>query len=107
MPLAQVLADRLDALLRTSEIPDYPGAINGLQLASRRDVRRLATAVDFSSFTVQEAIRAQADMLLVHHGMFWGGVQPITGEVYRRIAALVASDVAVYSSHLPLDVHPE
>ena len=107
MPLAQALADRLDALLRTPQIPDYPGAINGLQLASRRDVRRLATAVDFSTFTVQEAIRAQANMLLVHHGMFWGGVQPITGEVYRRIAALVASDVAVYSSHLPLDVHPE
>ncbi|HEY7233675.1 MAG TPA: Nif3-like dinuclear metal center hexameric protein [Gemmatimonadaceae bacterium] len=107
MPLAQALADRLDALLRTSEIPDYPGAINGLQLANRRDVRRLATAVDFSSFTVQEAIRAQADMLLVHHGMFWGGAQPITGAVYQRIAALVTSDVAVYSSHLPLDIHPE
>jgi dinuclear metal center YbgI/SA1388 family protein len=46
-------------------------------------------------------------MLLIHHGMFWGGIQPLTGIVYERYAALVANDIAVYSSHLPLDVHPE
>jgi len=107
MAHAQSIAARLDTLLHTAEIPDYPGAINGLQLTSRRDVRRLATAVDFSSFTVSESVRVGADMLLVHHGMFWGGPQPLTGAAYERLASLVTHDVAVYSSHLPLDVHPE
>jgi len=107
MAHAQSIAARLDTLLRTSEIPDYPSALNGLQLTSRRDVRRIATAVDFSSFTVDETIRVGADMLLVHHGMFWGGAQPLTGTNYERIVRLITSDVAVYSSHLPLDVHPE
>jgi dinuclear metal center YbgI/SA1388 family protein len=107
MAHAQSIAARLDTLLRTAEIPDYPGALNGLQLTSRRDVRRLATAVDFSSFTVDETIRVGADMLLVHHGMFWGGAQPLTGRHYERIARLITSDIAVYASHLPLDTHPE
>ena len=107
MAHAQSIAARLDTLLRTSEIPDYPSALNGLQLTSRRDVRRIATAVDFSSFTVHETIRVGADMLLVHHGMFWGGAQPLTGTNYERIVRLITSDIAVYASHLPLDVHPE
>jgi len=107
MAHAQSIAARLDTLLRTAEIPDYPGALNGLQLTSRRDVRRIATAVDFSSFTVNETIRVGADMLLVHHGMFWGGAQPLTGNNYERIARLITSDIAVYASHLPLDTHPD
>ena len=107
MARAQAIADWLDALLRTSEIPDYPGALNGLQLTSRKEIRRLACAVDFSTYTVREAARMTADMLLVHHGMFWGGARPLTGAAYEQIAALVGNDIAVYSSHLPLDVHPE
>jgi dinuclear metal center YbgI/SA1388 family protein len=107
MPPARDIADRLDALLLTAEIPDYPAALNGLQFASRGNVRRVATAVDFSSHTIREAIAARAEMLLVHHGMFWGGLQPITGLTYERYAALMSHDVAVYSAHLPLDVHPQ
>jgi len=107
MAHAQSIAARLDALLRTAEIPDYPAALNGLQLTSRRDVRSIATAVDFSSVTVDEAIRIGADMLLVHHGMFWSGAQPFVGASYDRLANLISHEIAVYSSHLPLDVHPE
>ena len=107
MARAQAIADRIDAWLRTTEIPDYPGALNGLQLASRGDVRKVASAVDFSSQTVRECIRVGADMLLVHHGMFWAGAQPLIGASYERLASLIAGDVAVYSSHLPLDVHPD
>jgi dinuclear metal center YbgI/SA1388 family protein len=107
MPRSRDIADRLDALLLTAEIPDYPAALNGLQFASRGNVRRVATAVDFSSHIIREAIAARAEMLLVHHGMFWGGLQPITGLTYERYAALMSHDVAVYSAHLPLDVHPE
>ena len=107
MPSSWEIGDRLDALLRTAEIPDYTGALNGLQLANRGDIRRVATAVDFSRETVRETIRAGAQMLLVHHGMFWNGLQPLTGLAYERLADLFANDIAVYSSHLPLDMHPE
>ena len=107
MPPAQTIAERLDALLRTTEIPDYPAALNGLQFANRGEVHRVATAVDFSSHTVRAAAAARAQMLLVHHGMFWSGLQPVTGITYERYWDLVTHDIAVYSAHLPLDVHPE
>jgi len=107
MPSAQAITERLDALLRTADVPDYSGALNGLQLANRCDVNAVATAVDFSSSAIRETIRVGARMLLVHHGMFWSGVRPLTGIAYEQLADLIANDVAVYSSHLPLDIHPE
>ena len=99
------LVEYLDALLDTARIPDYPGAVNGLQLTNSGNVGRIAAAVDFSSRTVAAAIEQQANFLLVHHGMFWGGAQPLTGNRYRLIRALIENDIAVYSSHLPLDCH--
>lgn len=96
----------LDDLLDTSQVPDYPGALNGLQLANTGYVTRIAAAVDYSTRTIEAALGAQADMMLVHHGMFWGGAQRIVGAAYDRMHALVANDVAVYASHLPLDRHP-
>jgi dinuclear metal center YbgI/SA1388 family protein len=63
--------------------------------------------VDFSSETANGAINAGARLLLVHHGMFWGGVQPITGHRHQRLWSLVTHDVAVYAAHLPLDLQPE
>jgi dinuclear metal center YbgI/SA1388 family protein len=107
MLTALEIASWLDVLLRTPDVPDYPTALNGLQLASRGDVRRIACAVDYSTATVREAIRIGANMLLVHHGMFWRGAQPLRGPSYERLATLITNDVAIYSSHLPLDVHPE
>jgi dinuclear metal center YbgI/SA1388 family protein len=101
------IAAYLDDLLRTSEIPDYPGAINGLQLTTRRDIRRVAAAVDYSGVVAKEAVRADAQLLLVHHGMFWGAPLPITGSRYTALAALIENGVSVYSSHLPLDLHPK
>jgi dinuclear metal center YbgI/SA1388 family protein len=107
MARAESIAERLDALLRTAEIPDYPSAVNGLQFSSRGEIRRVATAVDFSSYTVREAVAARAQMLLVHHGMFWSGLQPVTGLAYERYRDLITHDIAVYSAHLPLDIHPD
>lgn len=97
----------LDTLLRTAEVADYPNALNGLQLDGGPEVRRVVAAVDFSSDTVTQAVERRADLLLVHHGMFWGGLQPIRDLVYARLAMLIAARTAVYSSHLPLDLHPE
>ena len=62
--------------------------------------------MDFSTETINGAINAGARLLIVHHGMFWGGVQPLTGHRHQRLWSLVTHDVAVYSAHLPLDVHP-
>lgn len=100
------LAIYLDDLLGTQHIPDYPGAINGLQLSNEGPVRKIAAAVDFSSRSVAEAVKQGANFLLVHHGMFWGGTKPITGVRLRILRSLIEHDVAVYSSHLPLDCHP-
>jgi dinuclear metal center YbgI/SA1388 family protein len=101
------LSTFLDGTLAIDAVPDYPNAVNGVQLANEGPIDHVATAVDFSSRTVAGAIAAGARLLLVHHGMFWGGVQPITGHRHRRIRDLIANDVAVYAAHLPLDVHPE
>ena len=101
------IVEQLDVLLRTAEIPDYPGAVNGLQVQNGGEVHKVAAAVDFSRRTIEGAVAAGADLLIVHHGAFWSGVQPIRGAWYERLKPLFAHDVAVYSSHLPLDLHPE
>ncbi|MEO7963743.1 MAG: Nif3-like dinuclear metal center hexameric protein, partial [Gemmatimonadaceae bacterium] len=106
MPNASELATYLDELLESQGFPDYPHALNGLQLANRGTVARIAAAVDFSSRTIDAVIAAQANFLILHHGMFWGGAQRITGAVYDRMQLLIANDIAVYASHLPLDAHP-
>jgi dinuclear metal center YbgI/SA1388 family protein len=100
------IVDALDVALRTADIPDYPGAMNGLQIANRGTVHRVAVGVDASWATIHAAVEAKANLLVLHHGMFWGGAQPITGLSYRKYSALFANDIAVYASHLPLDLHP-
>ena len=100
------IARELDALLRVSEIPDYGPALNGLQLENRSPLRKVAAAVDFSRRTVDGAIAAGANLLVVHHGMFWSGLNPLRGATYARLRLLIEHDVAVYSAHLPLDAHP-
>lgn len=101
-----VIASYLDAVLGTETVPDYPGAFNGIQLANEGPITRIAASVDVSRRVIDAAIREGASLLLVHHGMMWGGAQRITGGVYHRLRLLMAHGVAVYSSHLPLDAHP-
>jgi dinuclear metal center YbgI/SA1388 family protein len=96
-----------DTLLGTSEITDYEGAANGLQMENRGNVTRIAATVDASLATVQLAAKAGADLLIVHHGLFWSPAQPWTGKKYELLRALLDHDIAVYSSHLPLDLHPK
>ncbi len=102
-----VVVSYLDRYLRTSEVPDAPNALNGLQLANGGTISRVTAAVDLCDATVQMAAQQGADLLLVHHGLFWGGLQPLTGRAYRRVAGLIRHNIALYSAHLPLDVHPE
>ena len=104
IPLSQIVA-YLDKFLKTSTTPDYPNAFNGLQLSNSGFVTKISAAVDFSTRTVTATISEKANLLIVHHGMFWGGLQPITEKAYQRMRDLFDADVAVYSSHLPLDRH--
>ena len=95
-----------DGLLQTTSTPDYPNAVNGIQMYSPSPIRGITAAVDFSTRAVQGAIASGGNLLLVHHGMFWGGLEPITGSHYKRVRMLIEADIAVYASHLPLDRHP-
>jgi dinuclear metal center YbgI/SA1388 family protein len=95
-----------DKILRTNEIGDYDGAANGLQVENRGKVSCIAVAVDASLATVKLAVAAGADLLIVHHGLFWNARQPWTGTNYKLLRLLIENNLAVYSSHLPLDAHP-
>jgi len=92
--------------LRTETVRDYERVANGLQVANRGRVTKLAAAVDASLATVRLAVAAKADLLLVHHGLFWGAAHPWTGKRYELLRWLLDHDLAIYSSHLPLDAHP-
>ncbi len=94
-------------MLRTREVKDYDGAVNGLQVENRGKVSRIAAAVDATQATVRLAIEQGADLLVVHHGLFWGPSHPWIGKRYELIRTLVENNLAVYSSHLPLDMHPK
>ena len=96
-----------DHLLRTEEVNDYSGAVNGLQVENRGTVTRIAAAVDASLSTIRLAIAARADLLVVHHGLFWSPRQPWTGKTCEMFRLLMDGDLAIYSSHLPLDLHPK
>src|SRR6185437_5756183 len=85
LPSLAHVADFLDATLRIGEIPDYPNALNGVQVANETGIVRVACAVDFSTGAVEGAIDARANLLIVHHGMFWGGAEPLTGQRHRRL----------------------
>jgi dinuclear metal center YbgI/SA1388 family protein len=106
MTTAVEIAEFADKLLRSSEIQDYPNAINGLQIGTGRPVSKIAAAVDFSRRTVEGARKAGASLLIVHHGAFWGGLLPLTGRRFDLFSDLFSSGLGVYSSHLPLDCHP-
>lgn len=106
MHLAEVVR-YLDTLLRTREVGDFPQAMNGLQVENSGGLTRIGAAVDASEAVIREAAQAGVDFLIVHHGLFWGGAQRITGAVHRKMRIVMDADMAIYSAHLPLDIHPE
>ncbi|MES2997085.1 MAG: Nif3-like dinuclear metal center hexameric protein [Verrucomicrobiota bacterium] len=97
----------LDRELNTAGISDYPGAWNGLQVANDGEVHRVIAAVDASWPVIEKAAEGGPGLLIVHHGLFWQGVQPVTGAFRRKLKTALNAGLAIYSSHLPLDVHPE
>jgi dinuclear metal center YbgI/SA1388 family protein len=106
MRLSELTA-HLDTLLGHAGAQDYPGAFNGLQVENSGEVTRLALAVDAHLGVLEAAAQAGADVLVVHHGLAWGSLAPVTGATYRKLRCCFDHDLAVYASHLPLDAHPK
>lgn len=94
----------LDALLRSGEFQDY--GPNGLQVPGRDAVRRVVTGVSANRALIDAAVAAQADLLLVHHGLFWPKVGPIDAMLAGRLRPLFVHDISLVAYHLPLDAHP-
>ncbi|WNN45628.1 MULTISPECIES: type 2 GTP cyclohydrolase I [Winslowiella] len=92
--------------LNTAAFSDY--APNGLQVEGRCEVKKIITGVTACQALLDEAVRLQADAVLVHHGYFWKNEAPvIKGMKRNRLKALLANDINLYGWHLPLDAHPQ
>jgi len=96
-----------DQRTRRGAFQDAPGALNGLQVANDGKVTRIGAVVDAGLVPFQAAIGAGIDFLIAHHGLFWNAPEPLSGPAYDRLATLIRGNCALYSSHLPLDAHPE
>src|ERR1700747_2870850 len=87
--------------LRIQEIGDWDNALNGLQIENSGRVTKLGAAVDASTRALNEAAKSGIDLLLVHHGLFWAGLRPLTGAFRRQLKLAIENDIALYSAHLP------
>ncbi len=95
----------LDEFLKIHDYPDI--SLNGLQVEGRDEVERIAVAVDGAQATFDDAVAAGVDMLIVHHGLFWGKPLAVRGHVKKRIKTLLDAGISLYAAHIPLDAHPE
>src|SRR5207302_10099029 len=96
-----------DDFLRIREIGDWDNALNGLQIENSGRVTRIGAAVDVSTRILTKAAKKNTDLLIVHHGLFWPGLQTVTGALRRQLKLAFEKDIALYSAHLPLDLHPK
>ena len=102
---AKELFSYLDEFLQITDIADY--GPQGLQVeAGNATVERVALAVDTAPDTIIAAAQWKADMLLVHHGIFWRSVEPLVGPLGRRVRLLLENQMHLYAAHLALDAHP-
>ena len=99
------LLQYLEEYLDVEGFPDHALAQNGLQVAGPAEIERLAVAVDASEAAILAAVERKADLLLVHHGLFWGGRTRVVGPRFRKLRALIQGGTALYGCHLPLDAH--
>jgi dinuclear metal center YbgI/SA1388 family protein len=95
-----------DRYLRIRDMGDWDNALNGLQIENSGRVTRIGAAVDVSTRVLMEVAKQSVDFLIVHHGLFWPGLQPVRGALRRQLRLAFENDIALYSAHLPLDIHP-
>ena len=92
--------------LRVADMEDYPGAHNGLQVENSGSVKRMLASVDAGLPVIKKAAAlGSGSLLVVHHGLFWSGVQPITGVFREKLELMRKADMGLYSAHLQLDAH--
>ena len=96
-----------DDFLRIRDVGDWDNALNGLQIENSGGVARLGAAVDVSTRVLTEVAKKNIDLLIVHHGLFWAGLQPVRNALRRQLQLAFENDIALYSAHLPLDIHPK
>src|SRR5438552_15561335 len=101
------IIDYTNDFLRIDEIEDWPNALNGLQIENSGRVMKIGAAVDVSTRVLSQAAEKDVDLLIVHHGLFWPGLRPVTGALQRQLKLAFENDIALYGAHLPLDVHPK
>jgi dinuclear metal center YbgI/SA1388 family protein len=95
-----------DRFLRIRDVGDWDNALNGLQIENSGRVTRIGASVDISTRVLTEAAKQDVDLLIVHHGLFWPGLLPVRGALRRQLRIAFENDIALYSAHLPLDIHP-
>ena len=100
------LSHYLDNLLDISSISDSPNALNGLQVQNTGEIKKIGLAVDLCQATIDLAIEKNCQMMFVHHGIFWGGLQPLRGTFYEKVSSMISANLGLYSAHIPLDLHP-
>jgi len=105
-PLAGI-KKHLDEYLDIEGVKDWDNAWNGLQIENSGAVTKIGAAVDACAPVIEAAAGRGVDLLLVHHGLFWRGVQRFEGPFLRKIKTALDNNLAIYSAHLPLDVHPK
>ncbi|PIT81489.1 Nif3-like dinuclear metal center hexameric protein [Limnohabitans sp. 15K] len=106
MTSAKILGQAFDALLEPEKFRDY--GPNGLQVEGDRDIQWLVSGVTASRALIEAAISANADAIVVHHGLFWRGQDGrVTGWMRERLRLLLAHGIHLFAYHLPLDAHPE
>ena len=82
------LSHYLDNLLDIPSISDAPNALNGLQVQNMGEIKKIGLAVDLCQATIDLAIEKNCQMLFVHHGIFWGGLQQVRGPFYKKISSI-------------------
>ncbi|MEY2544545.1 MAG: hypothetical protein QOE81_2006, partial [Verrucomicrobiota bacterium] len=107
MPTLSEIVEYANEYLRIPDIEDWPNALNGLQIENSGRVTKIGAAVDVSTRILSAAARKDIDLLIVHHGLFWPGLKTVTGSLRRELKLAFENDIALYSAHLPLDLHPE
>ena len=107
MATLQEIVSFCDQRTRKSEIKDFDGAHNGLQVENSGEVTKIGAAVDAGQLPFEMAMAAGIDFLICHHGLFWTPPVPLTGTSYRKVKTALDGNLAVYGAHLPLDCHPE
>lgn len=101
----KIITDYIDSYLDIHAFQD--DSANGLQVENSKNIEKIGLAVDACHESICKAGQAGCDLLIVHHGLFWGHQQLIIDNHYQRIRALIMADMALYAAHIPLDAHPE